>query len=509
MEAGLMAQAFLGLDISARTIKAVLFTRKGLAGGHILDARILDIDECGGLDEALKKLAENKKFTEASCCLALPPADVMFRQVNLPFRDDNRIRKTLAFELEPLLPVSIDDVVTDYVIVPHDGLLVAALTKDSIAEWIKKVEAGLGKVSIIDVSIAALAAQIPAENFSGGSGVVLDIGARSTAVAFYEEGSLVQIRSLAFGGASITEALSQDLSISTAQAEQKKMSGDIPAGCPGTENVCRHFCAELQNTIEFMKLNGALRNPPMHLLVTGGASLFVPLQQELEKSLALTPETLDLLRLKRLDLAEGVRLQPQVMNTAIAAALRFSAGRKSYNLQQGELEKKNARRNFGGQFKWAAIIAGIILLLAATNQALDYTLKTQRLDSLKKQIALIFKKDFPDASNMIDPVQQLKTKLEENKKSFGSYKGSSETTVLNILKDVSGLIAASMDIVIYNFSYENGVINMQGEAKNVDEISAVKNELMKSRYFKEVTMGSTSLAKDGGKVNFDLRINVK
>ena len=33
----------------------------------------------------------------------------------------------------------------------------------------------------------------------------------------------------------------------------------------------------------------------------------------------------------------------------------------------------------------------------------------------------------------------------------------------------------------------------------------VKNELLKSRYFKDVTMGSNSLAKDGGKVYLDLR----
>ena len=503
-----MSQVLLGLDIGSSAIKAVLFTRKGLAGGHILDARILDMDDCGGLEEALKKLGENKMFTEASCCLTLPPADVMFRQVNLPFRDDNRIRKTLAFELEPLLPVSIDDVVTDYVMVPRNGLLVAAMTKSNIAGWIEKVEASLGKVSVIDVSIAALAAQIPADQCLGG-GIVLDIGARSTAVAFYEEGALVQIRSLAFGGVPITEALAQDLSVSTTQAEQKKISGDFPAVCPKTEDVCRHFCAELQNTIEFMKLNGSLRNPPAHLLVTGGGSLFTPLQKELEKSLALTPETLDLVHHKRLDMDEGVRLQPQVMNTSIAAALRVPTGRKSFNLQQAEFAKKNIRRNVGGQFKWAAILAGIILLLAAANQALDYKLKTQRLDSLKKQIAMIFKKDFPDATTMIDPVQQLKTKLDENKKGFGAYKGSSETTVLNILKEMSGLIASSLDIIIYNFSYENGVINLKGEAKNVDEISAIKSELMKSKYFKEVTMGSTSLVKDGGKVNFDLRIDVQ
>jgi hypothetical protein len=38
---------------------------------------------------------------------------------------------------------------------------------------------------------------------------------------------------------------------------------------------------------------------------------------------------------------------------------------------------------------------------------------------------------------------------------------------------------------------------------------AVKNDLLKSRYFKNVTMGSTSLTKDGGKVDFNLRIEVK
>ena len=37
----------------------------------------------------------------------------------------------------------------------------------------------------------------------------------------------------------------------------------------------------------------------------------------------------------------------------------------------------------------------------------------------------------------------------------------------------------------------------------------IKKELLKSRYFKDVTMGSTSLAKDGNKVDFDLRIELK
>ena len=81
--------------------------------------------------------------------------------------------------------------------------------------------------------------------------------------------------------------------------------------------------------------------------------------------------------------------------------------------------------------------------------------------------------------------------------------------LVNILKEISGLISTSLDIMVYNLSYENGIILMKGEAKNVDDISAIKSELMKSKYFKEVTMGSTSLTREGGKVSFDLRIEVK
>jgi Tfp pilus assembly protein PilN len=197
------------------------------------------------------------------------------------------------------------------------------------------------------------------------------------------------------------------------------------------------------------------------------------------------------------------------MNMAIAAAMRTFTGRKSFNFRQGEFAAKNVYFNFKAQLKWAAIIAGIIFLLAALNQFLDYRLQTQHITLIKKQISFLFKKDSPEAGAMVDPVQQLKTKLDENKKTFGFYKGDTEITALDVLKEISSLVSPSLDIFINNLSYENNIVSIKGEAKKTDDISAVKNELLKSRYFKDVTMGSTSLDKDGGKVDFDLRIELK
>jgi Tfp pilus assembly PilM family ATPase len=336
METGLMAESLLGLDISSHSMKAVLFIPRGTTGGRIIAFRSVDINACGGMDEAFKKLAEDKRFSGNTCLISLPPADVMFRQVNLPFHDDNKIRKTLAFELEPLIPQAIDEVIADYLTIPRDGLLVAALAKKSISDWIEKVEGNLGTVSIIDISSTVLASQILTGKTSLTCGVILDIGLSSTAATFYENGAIVQIRSLAFGGEQITAALAQDLSVERDTAEQMKIKPDYPDSCVTVDTMCRHFCSELKNTIEYMKLNGSLQNDPAHMTITGGGSLFVPLQKALETSFPLPLEVLDLIRQKQLEMDEAIRREypPQIMNTAIAAATRSSAGRKSFNFRQ-------------------------------------------------------------------------------------------------------------------------------------------------------------------------------
>ena len=72
------------------------------------------------------------------------------------------------------------------------------------------------------------------------------------------------------------------------------------------------------------------------------------------------------------------------MNTAIAAAMRDFAGRKSFNFRQGEFAAKNVRFNLKEQLKWAAVVAGIIFFLAIVNQILDYGLKTQAPEQHQK-----------------------------------------------------------------------------------------------------------------------------
>lgn len=506
-----MPQRVLGLDISQSTIKAVVLSPGGLTGGRILAAKTLDIHACGGIEPALQKLAGDKIFRDADCRISLPPGDFIFRQVTLPFRDESRIKKTLAFELEPLVPLPIEDVVTDYLLIPHNGLLVTALPKKSVRDWIEKVESALGQVSVIDISATALTAQILADRKPGVCGFVLDIGSDSTGAVFYENGAIVQVRSFAFGGDRITAGIADDLSVEKNSAEKLKINGNYLAGSRHVGEACRNFCSEIKNTIEYMKLNGVLQNDPVQMTLTGGGSLFAGLRKELENYFSIPVEVLDLIKTAKLEVEETARLScvPPMMNTALAAALRTFKGRKSFNFRQGEFASRHVQLNVRENFKWAAILAGIILSLAIVNQLLDYGLKTRRLNNIKNQISLTFKKNFPGPGVMVDPVQQLRTKLDENRNTFGLDGGSSKLSVLDILKEISSLVPPSLNIVISNLSYEDKTVAIRGEAKRMDDITALKYELLKSGYFKDVKMGSTSLVKDGGKVDFDFRIELK
>lgn len=512
-----MPETILGLDIGSDTIKAVLAARRGRTDVRVIAAETVPLTDDVDLDSALKKIASAIRPVapgRIQCVVSLPPSDVMYRQVHLPFRDEGRIKKTLPFELEPLLPLPIEEVVVDYVHLPDNGLLVAAIGKERIRQIIAAVETQLGRVSVIDIATAALALPLLEQKNFTGTGILLDIGASSTFAVFYEKNAIVQIRSFVFGGNTVTSALAQDLSCETGEAERIKVNANFGAKSwekhsSQAKAFCRQFCISLKSTVEFMLLNKTLHSAPARITVTGGGSQFQPLRDELGKT--FTAELVDYKQAGQLEIDGRIRMsyQPSIMNTALATVKRAFAATKSFNFRQGEFVSRQGLGGLRAQFKWAAIIAAIIILLAVVHQFLDYRLQSAQASRLKNQISLIFKKHYPEAQAVVDPVAQLRNKLADDRKAYGIGEGGSSVTVLDLLKDVSGYISPSVDMAITHLYYENRVMIIKGEAKKIDDVTAVKNELQKSKYFKNVTIGSTSLARDGSRVNFDMRIELE
>lgn len=507
----------LGLDIGTESIKGVLAQRRGRADVRVIAAESVALSEGVDLEAAVKKMAELLRPAAPSgmeCVVCIPPSDVMYRQVQLPFRDESKIKKALPFELEPQLPVPVDEVAVSYVHLPENGLLVAAIGKERIRSIIDVVETYLGNVLLIDIAAAALAQPLLADKRGAGTGILLDIGASSTFAVFYEQNAIVQIRSFVFGGNTITSALAQDLSCENIEAERIKINSIFgekswEKHSTRAKAFCRQFCISLKSTVEFMLLNKTLHSAPATIILTGGGSLFKPLRDELKKVFPVDIADYRLPDCPEIDRKISDAYQPPIMNTALAAVKRAPGSMKSFNFRQGEFEYRHGFSTLRKQFRKWAIAAAVLLLLVGAQQFLDYRLQGARAASLKTQINTIFKKHHPEAQAIVDPVAQLRSKLEEDKKTYGLAQGEADTTVLAMLKDISGLVAPGLDIVINHLYYEKTVMIIKGDASKMDDVTAVKNELEKSKHFKNVSIGSTSLGREGSRINFDLKVEVK
>lgn len=506
-----MSAVVAGLDIGANSIKAVLLSRVGGGGGHVLAAEAISIEAQGGLEPALKKLSETTIFQNVTCCVCLSLEQVMLRQVNLPFRDDHKIRKTLPFELETVIPLPKAEMASDYLKQGEGRLLAAVTAKKNLHELVGIIESALAAdVAVVDVSLGALAYSVMEKTAADESALLLNIGARDTEACFYEDGEIAQMRLYAFGGEILAGALARGKKMHPEQALSFLQSASHAEADEDVSQACRDFCREIRSTVEIMKLNGTLKKEISRVTLTGGA-VFPLVIRELESCFSVPVEILDLAALVKTEIGLNIKekYHPQIMNAALAAALRLVSQKRGFNFRKGEFAPRGARFDAGKGLRRAVIVALIIIFMGAANLIGGWALQAYRAGAIKKQIALIFKKNYPEAQAMVDPLQQLKTKLVAERKAFGLYGAGQGAKVVDILKEISALMPAGAGIVLTDFSCENGIVTLSGQAQNMDAVSAAKNELVKSRYFQDVDIASSSLAKDGDKVQFSMRIELK
>ena len=133
-----MSRKILGIEIREESVAAVLLD-SGFKGSQLERQGLFPIpaDKEGddGLEEALNNLAETIKPAGAACVVGIPTTFISYRNLSLPFHDLKKIRQVLPFELEPTLPMPVEELIFDFEAVKHDGhqdLLAFAVQKAQV-----------------------------------------------------------------------------------------------------------------------------------------------------------------------------------------------------------------------------------------------------------------------------------------------------------------------------------------------------------------------------------------
>ncbi|MTI94921.1 MAG: type IV pilus assembly protein PilM [Firmicutes bacterium] len=273
----------LGLDIGSTFIKVCLPRR----GGKPLVARMLSPEGAvtkGVLQtpevvcDALKMLVKQQKLQNNQVVATLPASTLVLRHIQVPIMKPKETADAVEWEARRVLPFAVEEAQMDWVQqgtkVTEEGemqdILLVAVRDSTIERYTDAVrESGLRLVAL-DVAPMALGRWLLKD--SNESTVIIDLGAETTQLHFFESTKLVFSRSLSIGGLQATKAIQAATERSFEEAEIMKLRGEYSE--EWLESWHSELARELQRSLEYYRSNYQQEGDQNfdQVLLTGGAS---------------------------------------------------------------------------------------------------------------------------------------------------------------------------------------------------------------------------------------------
>jgi len=182
----------------------------------------------GAVISSLEKLCK-KLSLKGDARFIFPGSLLLNKTLRVPHVEEEKQKKIVAFELSQKMPFPLSELIWDYQVIDDDGVeqeILAFAVKPEVAESFceKVVEIGLSPVQITPAPVLDYNALI-----SSGIGIeqeetlVVNIGAKSTNLLFINPTGFL-IRSIAVGGNTLTQNISDSLGILFERAEEVKKS---------------------------------------------------------------------------------------------------------------------------------------------------------------------------------------------------------------------------------------------------------------------------------------------
>ncbi len=480
-----MSRKILSLEIREESIAAVLLD-SGFKGSLVASQGYVPIpadkragDE--GLKEALQAIVDTVKPTGATCVLGIPATVVSFRNLSLPFHDVKKIRQILPFELEPTLPIPVEELIFDFEAVKRDkqqDLLAFSVKKSEIQRYMELLGTVNVRPTVIMPGGYAAARFISAMTAVNGDFLFIDTGEGNHTIYAVCSGHVRMVRVL-------------------------PVARDGNPVIRNLENTLKRTFTALQESLGIEVNPSAVfsAGPQAPLLTNGNGSSTV---------LGVPVKSIDDLRtyprLKgsldspdwqsgRLDIALALAL----METETVTGVNFSTERSTIQHYWSEYRKHII-----------GTTAMIVLALVTTlgGQVLAVNAKQRRLAELDRQIESVFKSTFPEVTRVVNPLQQMQIKIKAaGDDSVGFDLTGARVRIIDILNVLSQQIPSSADVKVNRMVAGTDNVVLSGDTDTFNTVDDIKGRLEEADLFKSVTISSADLEKSGNRVRFKLKLD--
>ncbi len=292
-----------GLDVSDLSIEALKLNKRfgkikfSSAGRLEILAGIFTngtVQKKKELAEAIRKVCREAKphpIRDREVVISLPEARIFSYIFKFPKKlKQKQITDILKFEVPNVLPISVEEVYSDFLVLRTEGekqeIFYAATPKkiiDDLREVLKM--AGLEAVAF-DIETASLARALIKKDKKDEGAVIVDIGARDTVIAIFDQSGIRASTTIKVAGNLFTEEIAKRLKMKQEKAEEMKRS----CGLSVEDRSCREG-----------KIFLALQ------------SLFPPIISEIKKSIGYYEKQVGR-KVKKIILCGGSRAMPGIVD---------------------------------------------------------------------------------------------------------------------------------------------------------------------------------------------------
>ncbi|HEV7848573.1 MAG TPA: type IV pilus assembly protein PilM [Mycetocola sp.] len=293
-----MSTSVVGIDIGSVAIRAVEVKDPDKAKPTILRYSELplpagavnrgEVVEPNTVSSVLKRLWSTGGFTSKNVVIGMGNQRVLARDLTLPKMSQARLRESLPYQVQELLPVPVTEAMLDFYPVSEEltaggpvvhGLLVAAI-KEAVLGNVRAVEKSGLTTTGVDLIPFALTRVLLRNGNAAGTVAIVDIGASATTVVIATNGVPQFLRIIPAGGDDLTTALTQRLEIETEQAEALKRGIGLRTRVDDPQHqrpmeiineVTNELLSSARNTLDYF---GQSRPdaPVKRILLTGGGA---------------------------------------------------------------------------------------------------------------------------------------------------------------------------------------------------------------------------------------------
>lgn len=497
----------LGFDIGKTTVKAALIYCKGkeiviqkffeqpiIASPADLQERTiaaikLILEQAGPYDKIISALASNQ---------------AIFKELKLPFVGIDTVKKVISYEVEPLLPFSLQDAVIDCIITKENKeensseILVAAVQNQVIAQHLALFEAAGAqpeKVTIDMFALYGLYSIIPAYTQLKNGIVLLEIEPQSTRMAYIYNGQLRFIRTLPKGLLDQARMVAQSTELSEQEAYESIIRYGLETDhdqsyAQVTKSAFTHFFSDILFTLQSF----ASQSKPaqsISKIILFGTSATIKGLPELITDLSRVPT--ELFQINSL-VHNGYGIsanasvpQPNMVSLATALPRTSSA---NFNLRQKEFSLLDSRL-FWQQILAAGLLLGLILggILGLAIWQIMSMKKEARYS--EQEVMNLVKEKIPkipeDQTSLDEVIETGKSIINQEEKIWSAFTGASRSRFLEYLLELtSKLDKQKLGLDIERLTITGDTIVLKAQVRGFEELRLLEQELRNSKLFSYV-----------------------